>query len=383
MTTLVAARCVAAQRSRQVHAACRSVAASLSVCLLVAYMTLCAAARPGEDGEQAPQSAFCSFEFAPSYTVVMATTLPLPDRAPVTQVGQLYVDRVADAARVDHTYRGQRTSFLIDNHHLRAFLFYNEEDAEAGGVVQRCHVFYLPHKVAPLCVPRGYVVSRPSAAAAAGSATATGRGGDSVVRGVPVTRFTAMDRYANTPLVEQNFYVLNVTDSTVGAAAKPSMTTIPWRLELRARPDLERTSINDVPHDPPNWRLFGHPMFDELALSPAQESQLQHWVPAYDVLTVDFYDFFPTRLSPGLFDVPPQCTAVLRKTASSSTGDGAGGTSARWGGRGGRDESAAAAEPVLELATIQRFLLQWHTLHNASLGWPSASSGVRAAMNPS
>ncbi|CAG9582501.1 conserved hypothetical protein [Leishmania major strain Friedlin] len=132
----------------------------------------------------------------------------------MTHIGQLYVDRAADAARVDQVYRGQRTSLLLGNHHLRGFFFFDASSGAAAvqagdgkdnddeGPRQRCHVFYLSHKVAPFCVPRRY--------------TASSR--ESVVHGVLVARFSGMERYDHTPLVEQSFYVLNSTDADADAA---------------------------------------------------------------------------------------------------------------------------------------------------------------------
>ncbi|CBZ38055.1 hypothetical protein, conserved [Leishmania donovani] len=306
-----------------------------------------------------PLHPFCGVEFAESYTVAIATTMPLENLPPMTQIGQLYVDRVADAARVDQVYRGQRTSFLLDNRHLRGFFFFdtpsgaaaaqarNGKDGDDEGPRQRCHVFYLTHKVAPFCVPRRY--------------TASSR--ESVVRGVPVTRFSGTERYDHTPLVEQSFYVLNATDA--GAAVPRA---IPWRLELSARSDLELSKITEASYEPPNWRFFGHPMFDELVLSTGQESHLQLWKAAYDLLTVDFYNYYPTKLRPDVFAVPPQCTAVLRK--GTSTGSGA----AEEASALARDRTASSAltEPLLELATIELFLLPWHVLQNASVGWHAA-----------
>ncbi|KAG5492018.1 hypothetical protein GH5_00921 [Leishmania sp. Ghana 2012 LV757] len=309
-----------------------------------------------------PLHPFCGVEFSESYTVAIATTMPLEGCSPMTQVGQLYVDKAAGAARVDHVFRGQRTSFLVDNRHLRGFFFFDTpsgDDAERSrsgsdgnneGPSQRCHVFYLPRKVMPFCVPRRY--------------TASSR--ESVVRGVPVTRFSGMERYDHTPLVEQSFYVLNATDA-VGATP----IAIPWRLELRARSDLEPSTISGAPYKPPNWRLFGHPMFDELVLSPAQESRLQTWVPAYNLLTVDFYNYYPSTLKPDVFAVPPQCTAVLHK--GTSTGGGA----PEEASASKRNETASSTvtEPLLELATIQLFLIQWHALQNTSAGWHVAKKG--------
>lgn len=192
--------------------------------------------------------------------------MSLENIPPMTQIGQLYVDKAADAVRVDQVHHGQRTSFLLDNRHLRGFFFFDTpsggDAAQAGdgkggndeGPRQRCHVFYLPHKVAPFCVPRRY--------------TASPR--ESVVRGVPVTRFSGMERYDQTPLVEQSFYVRNPAD----ADAAVSMA-IPWRLELSARSDLEPSKITEASYEPPNWRFFSHPMFDELVLSTGHESHLQ------------------------------------------------------------------------------------------------------------
>ncbi|KAG5492561.1 hypothetical protein JKF63_01139 [Porcisia hertigi] len=316
-------------------------------------------------GHDHPPHPFCGIEFAESYTVSIATTVPLKGSPPITQIGQLYVDKAAGAVRVDQTYRGQRTSFLVDNRHLRAFFFFDaaaDDDDDAARAVnshgggrcdvnkdsddrdpsQRCHVFYLPAKVAPFCVPWRY--------------TASSR--ESVIRGVPVTRFSGVERYDHTPLVEQSLYVLNVTD-----AATPMI--IPWRLEMSARADLEREKIFSAPYNGlPNWRLFGHPMFDELILSPAQESQLQFWEPVYDLLTVDFYNYYSTPLKSSVFAVPPHCTAVLRRGTSTSSGD-AQSTSAS---AHDSPTPSTATGRLLELAMIQRFLIQWHVLQNTSVG---------------
>ncbi|AIO01762.1 hypothetical protein LPMP_341350 [Leishmania panamensis] len=270
----------------------------------------------------------------------------------MTQIGQLYVDRAAGAVRLDQVYRAQRTTFLVDNRHLRGFFFFDTASGDGApqdgngngsdkGPSQRCHVFYLPHKVAPFCVPQRY--------------TASSR--KSMVRGVPVIRFSGMERYDHTPLLEQHFYVLNATYAASGAPM-----TIPWRLELSARSDLELSKITAVPYESPHWRFFGHPMFDELVLSPAQESQVQLWEPVYNLFTVDFYNYYPTTLTLDVFAVPPQCTAVLVK--STSTGNSvAEEASALTRGR----TTLAATEP-LELVTAQLFFLQWHVLHNASAG---------------
>ncbi|GET92655.1 hypothetical protein, conserved [Leishmania tarentolae] len=311
----------------------------------------------GERRQDRTLHPFCGVEFAESYTVAIATTVPLERLPPMTQIGQLYVDSAADAVRVDQVYRGKRISFLVDNRRLRSFVF----DAPSGtGAVQtedgkddadedlrqRCHVFHLPHKVAPFCVPRRYIASSR----------------ESVVRGVPVTRLSGMERYDHTPLVEQSFYILNATDAD---AAAPM--AIPWRIELSARSDLELSEIAGAPYDPPNWRFFGHPMLDELILSTGKGSHLQLWKAAYDLLTVDFYNYHPTKLNPDVFKVPPQCTAVLRKGTGTRSGAEEASASARH-----RPASWVVGEPPLELATMELFLLPWHVLQNASLGWNAA-----------
>ncbi|KAK7196871.1 hypothetical protein NESM_000628300 [Novymonas esmeraldas] len=323
----------------------RTCAAALVLCLaLLAMDGHCLTARRG-GGRGAPRHALCAVEFADSYSVSIATTQPVNGRAPMTQVGQLYVDEAAGGVRIEHVYQGRRTSFLVDNHRLRAFFFFTEESGDDDEAVdsaprQRCHVFHLPRRVAPFCVPRHYIRS-PS---------------ESVVRGVAVARFTSVGRLERTPLVEQSFYVLTPSSSSSSALSSSAVPPTPWRLELRARPDLETRTLADLPHTPPNWRFFGHPMFDEVALSPAQETHLQTWEPAYDMLTLDFYDYYPTALAPEVFAVPPQCTAVLQADVRTGAGSG---------GEDGGD--SAMAEPLLELANIHRFLVQWHALQNTSL----------------
>ncbi|KPA86064.1 putative mitochondrial hypothetical protein [Leptomonas pyrrhocoris] len=346
--------------------------------LLIALLLLCigcclaSSRQPHADDDAGATHPFCKAEFASSYFASIATTMPMADNSPVAQTGHLYVDQAAGAVRIDQFFRNHRTTFLLDNQRLRGFLFFGERDFqrtattpvddasraddgdEGDEVRHHCHVFYLPSRVAPFCVPQSYTVdSRPS-----------------LVRGVAASRFTGMEGYPDLPLVEQSLYVINSSASINPDAdvcdAPPPVSFIPWRLECRARPDLEPHKIAGAPYTAPNWRLFGHPMFDELVLSAAQETQLQFWQPTVDLLTMDFYDYYPTEHEADTFAVPPQCTAVLRHDTAS--GDDTTG------------RRAHDAAPQLQLATLQRFLLQWNLLRNVSVASISGEGSARTTL---
>lgn len=357
-------------------------------CLLIVFLLIflylstgLSLAAYAEDEEQEQHSALCRVEFGNSYFASIATTMPIADHAPLAQTGHLYVDAAAGAMRIDQFFRNHRTTLLLDNRRLRGFLFFGERDFQktvttgtgvstsiqgestkndeddgdnTDGVRHHCHVFYLPRKVAPFCVPRSYTVdSKPA-----------------LIRGVATTHFRGIEGFPDMPLVEQSLYVIN--SSTLMSAAggdeadTPSLSFTPWRLEYCARPDLEPHKIAAAPYTLPNWRFFGHPMFDELTLSPTQANHLQLWQPMVDLLTIDFYDVYRTELDAEVFAVPPQCTAVLRHddatgskardhrtSNNNSTGDG-----------DGDAHGQGAATPRLQLAMLQRFLLQWHLLQN-------------------
>jgi hypothetical protein len=93
------------------------------------------------------------------------------------------------------------------------------------------------------------------------------------------------------------------------------------------------------------------------------------WQPAVDLMTVDFYDYYSTEHDDGVFAVPPQCTAVLRRdTAGSSKNN----STADAEFDGGDASELRKGEPRLQLANIQRFLLQWYLLNNMT---PATSAG--------
>ncbi|KPI86185.1 hypothetical protein ABL78_4738 [Leptomonas seymouri] len=351
----------------------------LSFILLATLLHICTghcfvSSQQQQHGSTSDAQPFCKVEFASSYFASIATTMPIADHPPLAQTGHLYVDRAAGLVRIDQFFRNQRATFLLDNRRLRGFLFFGERDFQrktaateapegdedkGDGERRSCHVFYLSRKVAPFCVPQSYTVeSLPS-----------------MVRGVATTRFTGMEGYPDMPLVEQYLYVVNssasVNADVNASAAPPSLSFAPWRLEYRARPDLEPQKIAGAPYTVPNWRFFGHPMFDELVLSSAQETPLQLWQPTVDLLTIDFYDYYPLEHQEDTFAVPPECTAIFKGTASS------GNETQR---RGHDAHTQNQASPQLQLATIQRFLLQWHLLQDVSAASAEGEESVSSTL---
>lgn len=281
----------------------------------------------------------CQIAFARTFYASVGTTVTLPGQPPATQSGRLYINQDADLSRWDQFYRGRQATFIVDSRKLRAYFFEDNPSSDAVDSTT-CSVFFLKRRLLPLCVLSSYqqdTTLHP-------------------IRGVPVTRFHGVERYNDLPMVEQSFFVFNrstYTDvlGTAGAgAAGAEENFIPWRIQTEARTDLEYARVAAAPSTLPNWRLFGQPMFDELALPFDWSTGVQPWTSASTILTIDFYDYYPMPLSDALFEVPASCLHA-------PSGDS-------------QDAPYTASfdgdASVLELMAAHRYLVEWILLQNAS-----------------
>lgn len=253
----------------------------LLILLLLACLHWTSEILPGSAFETNTQR--CLVCFAESFSVDMGITLPLAGGAsgPVAQSGTLLVDSATHRVRVNHFYQGRQHTVLLDGG--SRWVYVVETDPADGGT--RCTKWRtagsVPHP--SFCVPV--------------SATADAEQ-MFLVRGVPVRRWSALDRQDG-PLAQVDYFVFNHSGNAV-----------PWRTQIRLRPGAERREISGEAFSTPNWRFFGGPMYDEVAIRDETEPRsdsLQPYVSELEVLTVDFFNYLAAAPDPSLFAVPATC----------------------------------------------------------------------------
>lgn len=276
----------------------------------------------GDSEDARPPS---NINFPPQFYVTTGTTIPFIGSDPVAQSGAIYYDEINQRVRVDNFWLGNQRSFVVDLGKERGYVLTNGQ----------CSVLKLTGGLKRYGVPDGAIRSLDPVA----------------VRGVPVLHYTAVEKEETIQLVDFFVRPMNLSfvydpedlatedveegdekemaERKAAAAASDAKMRedegaffVPWqikskRLRQRTIAPSGFTSTNPLP----NWRFFGEPMDELISADDAAEEFGNgptidgKYVPRGAVeklvedvtVTVDFFNFVPSKPSPSIFAMPTLC----------------------------------------------------------------------------
>ncbi|KAG8343942.1 hypothetical protein ERJ75_000770800 [Trypanosoma vivax] len=239
--------------------------------------------------------------FPSNFYVNTGITIPFPLYGAVSQSGFIYSSNSSGQLRIDNFFMGNRLTFLADIGLRRGYVIEDGAGSSYKAARSSCRSFKMGGGVVAFGVPERFVKhAEPT-----------------LVRGVEVVHYSGFDRDRSGPLQEVHYFVRNMTVRPLPksqATRGGSVFTLPWRVQTK-RSGRALREVAGAPTTLPNWRYFGGPFLDEVAVlvgSYAAHLERLMWDTS---VTVDFYNFVPEAPDPSVFAVPANCEEVNAQSA--------------------------------------------------------------------
>mmetsp|Transcript_26920 Transcript_26920/g.31088 ORF Transcript_26920/g.31088 Transcript_26920/m.31088 type:complete len:328 (-) Transcript_26920:148-1131(-) len=240
------------------------------------------------DAAGAPRS-----QLPDQFYATTGTTIPFTTMEPVSQSGAMYVDAPKRKMRVDTFWQGDSRSIVVDGDAGRCFVL----ESRNGGACRVLPMTFSHDTPFFHAIPDTFISDSEKVR----------------VRGVPVTRYSGVEQ--GEYLQEVSFYVRNtsipvnvVNDSHLDGSTDTLFHDVMelWRIETRRS---HRREITPPPYPDdamPNWRFFGQPLNELVALDEVHTTALEG-IDMDVPVTVDFFNFVARAPDASVFQMPSHC----------------------------------------------------------------------------